>query len=199
MSYPVLNILVDKTLIGNDQLSDELYAKYQQAAEKHNNNVKNEDHPDAGFDLFVLSDLITRTSSDYGKQSSMDSLDSLKVRHGIRCFMMPPSHTLKTQSEAYFLYPRSSISKTPYRLANSVGIIDSGYRGEIIGMFDHHKETMHNYPFCRMPNQYDRMCQICARNLEPFLVVVKIVDSYNLEDVIGETRRGEGGFGSTGK
>ena len=31
----------------------------------------------------------------------------------------------------YYLYPRSSISKTPLILANSVGIIDSGYRGNI--------------------------------------------------------------------
>jgi dUTP pyrophosphatase len=186
MSHPVLTVMVDKTLIGNEELSNELYAKYQEAAEKHNVNVKSENHPDAGFDLFVLSDLVTRVGVS-------DRLMSLfKVRHGIRCVMMPPRQTLKTQSEAYFLYPRSSVSKTPYRLANSVGIIDSGYRGEIIGMFDQHGVFI-------VPNNYDRLCQICARNLEPFLVEVKLVDSYTVEDVVGETRRGEGGFGSTGK
>ena len=187
MSHPVLTVMVDKTLIGNDELSNELYAKYQEAAEKHNVNVKSENHPDAGFDLFVLSDLITRESPC---ENSL--LSVLKVRHGIRCVMMPAPSTMKTQSEAYFLYPRSSVSKTPFRLANSVGIIDSGYRGEIIGMFDRHSIYI-------VPNNYDRLCQICARNLEPFLVEVKLVDSYSVEDVIGETRRGEGGFGSTGK
>ena len=30
------------------------------------------------------------------------------------------------------LYPRSSLSKTPFMLANSVGVIDAGYRGEVL-------------------------------------------------------------------
>ena len=34
------------------------------------------------------------------------------------------------------LFPRSSISKTDLRLANAVGVIDSGYRGEVIVKFD---------------------------------------------------------------
>ena len=34
------------------------------------------------------------------------------------------------------LFPRSSVSKTNLRLCNSVGVIDSGYRGEIIFKFD---------------------------------------------------------------
>ena len=35
--------------------------------------------------------------------------------------------------------PRSSISKTPLRLANSIGLIDGGYRGEIMAMCDNIK------------------------------------------------------------
>ena len=34
---------------------------------------------------------------------------------------------------SYFMYPRSSISKTPLRLINSVGIIDKDYRGNVMG------------------------------------------------------------------
>ena len=37
---------------------------------------------------------------------------------------------------SYYLYPRSSIIKTPLRMSNSVGIIDAGYRGNIIGCVD---------------------------------------------------------------
>jgi dUTP pyrophosphatase len=37
---------------------------------------------------------------------------------------------------SYYLYPRSSISSTPLIMANSVGIIDSGYRGNLMGVFD---------------------------------------------------------------
>ena len=89
----------------------------------------------------------------------------------------------------YYLYPRSSTgTKTPLRLANSVGIIDSGYRGHIIAVFDNWKEE--NY--CIEP--YQRMVQLCPPNLT-YPIYVKIVES---EEELGLTRRGAGGFGSTG-
>ena len=36
----------------------------------------------------------------------------------------------------YLLMPRSSIAKTPLRLCNSIGLIDGGYRGEIMAVVD---------------------------------------------------------------
>lgn len=114
-----------------------------------------------------------------------------KINFGIKCsaslaaWQMPNTfvHT------GYYMYPRSSLSKTKLRLANSVGIIDSGYRGNLIGAFD-----------CKTQNEeykvlkHDRLVQICAPDLRP--IVVQIVDS---EDELGEkTGRGGGGFGSTG-
>jgi dUTP pyrophosphatase len=86
------------------------------------------------------------------------------------------------------LYPRSSIYKSPVRLANSVGIIDSGYRGHICGVFDLR---------CTPPikvNAMERYVQLCAGTLEPFTVTV--VDT--IEELGMNTRRGDGGFGSTG-
>ena len=83
------------------------------------------------------------------------------------------------------MYPRSSISKTPLRLANSTGIIDAGYRGHLMGMFDVIYVNETNI------NKYDRHLQICAPGLIP--IVVDIV-----EDLGEETARGDGGFGSTG-
>jgi dUTP pyrophosphatase len=85
---------------------------------------------------------------------------------------------------SYFLYPRSSIIKTNYRLANSVGIIDSGYRGKIIGAFDNINPQISTIDI------YSRLLQICAPNLGP--IIVEIID------YIDETERGSGGFGSTG-
>jgi dUTP pyrophosphatase len=87
------------------------------------------------------------------------------------------------------MYPRSSLSKTSLRLANSVGIIDSGYRGNLIGMFD--LLGIESYEV----NQYDRLVQVCAPGLVP--IYVEIVDM--LEDLGTHTLRGTGGFGSTGK
>jgi hypothetical protein len=96
---------------------------------------------------------------------------------------------IRTSPVGYYLYPRSSTgTKTPLRLANSVGIIDSGYRGHIIAVFDNWKEE--NY--CIEP--YQRMVQLCPPNLT-YPVLVQLVES---EEELGLTRRGAGGFGSTG-
>ena len=85
----------------------------------------------------------------------------------------------------YYMYPRSSISKTPLRLANSVGIIDSGYRGELQAPVDNF--SCQKY----IVEEGQRLFQICSGDLTPFYNV-KIVDS------LDQTDRGAGGFGSTG-
>ena len=87
----------------------------------------------------------------------------------------------------YYSYPRSSISKTPLMLANSVGIIDSGYRGEIIGAFRNLSSS--NYTI----EKHSRLLQICAPDLRP--IHVELVD----EPFFNTTERGSGGFGSTGR
>jgi dUTP pyrophosphatase len=100
----------------------------------------------------------------------------------------------------FYLYPRSSISKTRMRLANSVGIIDAGYRGDLIAAVDSigvfgstdiwqiWKDTLSPI------KKYDRYFQVCAPDLSPFLV--HIVET---EQELGNpTTRGAGGFGSTG-
>jgi dUTP pyrophosphatase len=89
------------------------------------------------------------------------------------------------------MYPRSSISKSVFRLANNVGIIDSGYRGNIGAFFDIYGGTSDVY----FMERGSRFIQLCNSKLEPFKVVVT-------NDVIlpgGETERGAGGFGSTGR
>ena len=73
----------------------------------------------AGFDLFCPQDT--------------DSMGAQKVvldHKIVTCMKM------KHWYVSYYLYPRSSVVKTPLRLANSVGIIDSGYRGNIKAVFD---------------------------------------------------------------
>ena len=87
----------------------------------------------------------------------------------------------------YYLYPRSSIVKTGCRLANSVGIIDSGYRGNIGAYFD----VINNNN--SIIEKKSRFVQICHPTLEPFHVII-----VQNESDLGTTRRGEGGFGSTG-
>jgi dUTPase len=111
-----------------------------------------------------------------------------------------PSTPVPDLPSGFYLYPRSSISKTRMRLANSVGIIDAGYRGDIIAAVDTiglfgSNDIWHVWKETLSPiKKYDRYFQLCAPDLSPFLV--HIVDT---EAELGApTTRGQGGFGSTG-
>ena len=86
------------------------------------------------------------------------------------------------------------------RLANSVGIIDAGYRGDLIAAVDTiglfgSNDIWHIWKETLSPiKKYDRYFQVCAPDLSPFLV--HIVET---EGELGApTTRGTGGFGSTG-
>ena len=84
----------------------------------------------------------------------------------------------------YYLYPRSSISKTPLMMANSVGIIDYGYRGNIMAKVRNMSSEAYEV------KKGERLFQLCMPSLEPFGVV--------FVDELDSTERGTGGFGSTG-
>jgi dUTPase len=76
-------------------------------------------------------------------------------------------------------------------LANHTGIIDSGYRGNLIGAFRalyFHKDDNNSY----IVEKHTRLLQICHPSLCPIYVVMVN------EDELTNTERGEGGFGSTG-
>jgi len=81
------------------------------------------------------------------------------------------------------IFPRSSIRKTDLVLSNAVGVIDSGYRGEIQVTF---KRTG--------LNKYE----IGDRGAQIIIMPHPIVDFVEVEE-LNNTERGEGGFGSTGK
>ena len=121
---------------------------------------------DSGFDLYVPADITVAP----GETATID--------HRIVCEPQFPG--------GYYLYPRSSISKTPLRLANSVGIIDSGYRGSIMAKVDNRGTE----PFT--VKRGERLFQLCHPSLLP--LTVRLVESVNTA-----TERGAGGFGSTTK
>lgn len=155
----------------------ELRAIYENAIEQHNNSVLNDLNPNAGFDLFFPNEI------------EFDSIDSKMVNFQIKCEMRLHNTLENTsRSTGFYLYPRSSISKTNLMLANQTGIIDSGYRGWILGAFRYLGEKVTG----EYVLQGSRLLQICASNLQPFLV--KLVD----ESFLSDSTRGEGGFGSTG-
>lgn len=126
---------------------------------------------DAGFDLYVPDEVVFQP----GEMKLVD----LRVR--VRCRHVLTDHTI-----SYYMYPRSSISKTPLMLANSVGIIDKDYRGSIKAALRH---VGGNDPYTL--EKGTRIVQLTIPSLEPYEIA--FVDS------LDETARGEGGFGSTGK
>ena len=94
---------------------------------------------------------------------------------------------VKDKPMGYYLYPRSSISKTAFRMSNSVGIIDSGYRGNLCAYFDVNTNTSTSM---YTVESMQRLVQICSPTLEPFYVF--------LVDHLDSTERGGNGFGSSG-
>lgn len=83
------------------------------------------------------------------------------------------------------LAARSSAYKSGLVLSNGVGVIDPGYRGEIIGVFT--KTAMYR----ELPVKGDRLLQIVP--------IHAIGSKFEEVDDLSKTRRGAGGFGSTGR
>ena len=162
---------------------DNLKNMYNGATIFHNAKMHNSDFPDAGFDLFTPNE----TNCSYNMVNKINFSVCSSAR--IVC------ENGKIFNSGFYLYPRSSLSSTPLRLANSTGIIDSGYRGHLIGKFDclcnNNNNNNNNY----VVNQFDKLLQIVAPGMIPIFVYI-----VNSKEELGlETERGEGGFGSTGK
>ncbi|PCI45907.1 MAG: dUTP diphosphatase [Proteobacteria bacterium] len=88
---------------------------------------------------------------------------------------------------AGLLIPRSSIAvKTSYVLSNSVGVLDSDYRGEITAKFRDFNEFYGG----KIYKKGDRICQLV-------IVPVPKVNVIEVEE-LDDTERGEGSYGSTG-
>jgi dUTP pyrophosphatase len=85
------------------------------------------------------------------------------------------------------LFPRSSNSKTDLYLTNHVGVIDSGYRGEI--MFKY--RGVRGLLDAKIYAKNERVGQLI---ILPY-PQIELIES----DILSETERGDGGFGSTGK
>ena len=119
---------------------------------------------DAGLDLYVLEDI------------HFEPGETKAIKLGISC---EPD-----DGKAYYLFPRSSISKTPLRMANSIGLIDGGYRGEIMAMCDNIKSEAYT------AEKGQRLFQLVATDSSPI--------HFELVEELDMTTRGTGGFGSTG-
>lgn len=155
MSYYTLLIKVD------DSLPKEYFEYYE--------NFESHYEGDAGIDLL-------NPDTIHIEPFGVGTLD-----FKIKCEMLNQND----KNVSYYLYPRSSISKTSFQMANSVGIIDAGYRGNIMAKVRNISQIENSI------NSNERLFQICAPDLKP--IKVRLVHE------LSESSRGEGGFGSTGK
>lgn len=174
----------------------ELNKIYNKAILQHNSNVERNMYPDAGFDLYLPDDFNSETNTakiDFKIKTAMfGSLHACQVdysKHDSNGGLLISFDNCNPMP--FYLYPRSSISKTSVRLANNVGIIDCGYRGNIGAYFDIRFNLNENRK--NVLTKYQRVIQICSNDLSPFKVIkIKNINS------LGDTYRGEKGFGSTG-
>ena len=81
--------------------------------------------------------------------------------------------------------PRSSIAKTSLRLSNSIGLIDAGYRGEIMAAVDNIKNTSYSVEVGQ------RLFQLVGMDGSEI--------NFELVQNLSASSRGSSGFGSTGK
>lgn len=132
----------------------------------------------AGFDLFVPEEVVFAPGEK--KLVSMRvkaRMDKVEVCNE-DISLVTPCH--------YWMPPRSSISKTGLLLLNSIGVIDKGYRGELMAFLWNTTDAPVTV------KKGDRLVQIVASDMGAIHDVV-VVDS------LDSTTRGEGGFGSTGR
>lgn len=140
-------------------------AVYTAAAEAYM--ARRYDARDAGFDLFSAATITT----PQGVTRINQQVVAAYYDNSLNLF------------RAFYMLPRSSISRTPLRLANSVGLIDAGYRGPLIAAVGGEYSV----------SEHERLFQIVTPDLLPW-DDVKIVATIPG----GPTLRGAGGFGSTG-
>jgi dUTP pyrophosphatase len=174
MSHYILKIYTD---------SIDLRSKYEETSVKHNVKCDSK-YFDAGFDLYNPCEIIIQ-----GQMSSV-------IDYQVNCNMTFVNITDNSNNEhfvGYYLYMRSSTgTSTSLRLSNSVGIIDSGYRGNIKASFDCNLKHDLTYTTLKM----NRLVQLCPPNLTyPMKVIV--VNSFS--DLGDKTERDISGFGSSGK
>lgn len=122
-----------------------------------------------------------------GEDAGLDlTATSVEFKHG--CWVYGTGLAFEIpQGHVGLLFPRSSNRKTEAYLTNSVGVVDSGYRGEVMLSFKNRDMRIEEQPY----KVGDRVGQI----------IIMPYPQIELEEVdeLANSARGEGGHGSTGK
>lgn len=193
-NYYLLNIFI------NNDIDKSIVKKYKKMMSDSNstfdyNSINYDRLHDAGIDLFC----------GYDKEIPNGTLSN-KVDIGVKTSMIfisknSISNEVTYKPCGYYMYPRSSTgSKTPLRLSNSIGVIDAGYRGNLIACFDNIDYSGSMNSFNYNIDKGSRLVQICSPNIT-YPTLVNIVDNEDKldMDIVKKNNRLTGGFGSTGQ
>ncbi len=122
-----------------------------------------------------------------GEDAGLD-LTATSITYQHNCWVYGTSLAIEIpKGHVGLLFPRSSNRKTDAYLTNSVGVIDSGYRGEIMFSYKNRDSRIDEQPY----KVGDRIGQII---ILPYPQI-----EFNVVDELSDSNRGEGGHGSSGK
>jgi|LauGreDrversion4_2_1035121.scaffolds.fasta_scaffold10974_11 dUTP pyrophosphatase len=152
-----------------------IYVADHDLLDMYRNSVNSRRQTDSGFDLFTPAYTVTPKTYGFTLNLSVKVAATDEQGNPIPCLLVP----------------RSSISGTPLRLSNSIGLIDMGYRGDVIAKVDSRYENEFPVFFGA------RYFQLVAPNWMPWTEVIVVSDVSQLPPA--PDNRGSGGFGSTGR
>lgn len=117
---------------------------------------------------------------------------SYEYKDNIKCHVYGTGLAVEIpEGHVGLLFPRSSNRKTDAYMTNHVGVIDSGYRGEIMVSFKNRDKCVNNIPQLFKPYEVgDKIAQLI---IMPY-PKIKFVEV----DKLSDSDRGENGHGSTG-
>lgn len=147
----------------------------------------------AGYDVVATSD--PKIVGEKTDENTWERVDYIEYETNLH--IAPEAVTFHT-----LIHPRSSVSKYNLVLANSIGLIDNDYRGMVICRFKYiwqpqdfsftsDERLLGSINFEKIYKKGDTIAQLV---LEPTVQAEWVV-----VDDLNQTKRGEGGFGSTGK
>jgi len=167
------NIILPNLYLKIESKDEDIIKYYKNACVSSINNTAKSN---SGFDLIISQDY----NFDITKPSTI---------------ILDTGISSATEYGGYDLVPRSSIYKYPIRLANSVGIIDNGYRGIIGAVIDFRPELIQSLNINKDEKIYTlkkgtKLFQLVHGTRLPFIV--------SEVDKLSESERGILGFGSSG-
>lgn len=183
---------------------NELRIKYEEKVNQHNLEMLTT-YYNSGFDLLFSTDQeiaenFTTTFVNLNVKTEMAYVDRnimCSCNQGLPINSPDQESCSRDNSDysepcGFYVFPRSSMSKSPLILANHTGIIDASYRGNLMVAVRKCPQNVDGNGVFEI-RKYERLFQITHPSLcRIFVILVE-------ENELSSTIRGDGGFGSTGR